>query len=91
MKYPFVKPCSSMCKVESQLEAPFSTATNKALSAVTDIVLDISLAIFRSRCLLRLRALLLSLNWVALTSGVQLDTCCRMSSERGAAIFVEAK
>ena len=71
-------PCSSMGKVESQLEAPFSTDTVNALWRLLGSLSFSSEAAVASCCLRRVRIPFLALSCSVLVSDEYVCDCCRM-------------
>ena len=85
-----VNPCSSMGKVESQLEAPFSADTVKAFWRLLGSLSLSSAAAFASCCLQRVRVSFLALSCSALVSDEYVCDCCKMRATSGAVIFSDA-
>ena len=83
-------PCSSMGKVESQLEAPFSADTVNALWRLLGSLSFSSEAAVASCCLRRVRILFLALSCSVLVSDEYVCDCCRMRAISGAVIFSDA-
>ena len=71
-------PCSSIGKVESQLEAPFSAETVKAFWRLLGSLSLSSEAAVASCCLRRVRVSFLALSCSALVSDEYVCDCCRM-------------
>ena len=83
-------PCSSMGKVESQLEAPFSADTVNALWRLLGSLSFSSEAAVASCCLRRVRIPFLALSCSVLVSDEYVCDCCRMRAISGAVIFSDA-
>ena len=83
-------PCSSMGKVESQLEAPFSADTVNALWRLLGSLSLSSEAAIASCCLRRVRIPFLALSCSVLVSDEYVCDCCRMRAISGAVIFSDA-